>query len=364
MDNQYNELIKALKKSEKQSVEIKKSEEKYRHLFEKSPVGIYITDRNGLILNINQACLNLLGYESSDLLCGKSIESFFVNPEDWQQYLDVLNKNRFIREFETSFFHQNKKILDVKMTATMRSSLTGKLSGYEGFLIDITTAKQAELQIRDLSRKLIAVIEEERKSLAADLHDEFGQTLTSLQFDMEKLQKKYLDESKEGFLLCNRVITKISDLAETIRTFTSKLRPDILDHLGLVPTLEWYIKDFKNHMPAIQINFQAMGFKRRLAPQIEIVLYRIFQESVNNTLKHSKADLIDIKLTYSHPKIIFIARDNGCGFEGAKNGFPKNITMGIGLLSMKERTNSLDGKFELKSIKGKGTIVRVELPVQ
>lgn len=229
--------------------------------------------------------------------------------------------------------------------------------------IDITKAKQAEAQIRKLSRKLIDVIEEERKLLAADLHDEFGQALTSLKFDIERLQQKFADGTGEKADLCNRILNKIVDLAETIRSTTSKLRPDLLDHLGLVPTLEWYIEDFKKNRSKIKINFQAMGFKRRLGPNTELVLYRVFQESVNNILKHSGADQIDIKLTCSHPKVIFICRDNGRGFGVTENGFPQDDIMGIGLLSMKERVDTLNGKFKLMSAEGKGTIVKVELPM-
>lgn len=469
--------------------EIKKSEEKYRHLFEKSPVSIYITDRNGIILNINPACLDLLGYVSLSHLSGKTLESFFADPEDWEKYLGILNKNNSIKEFETQLTHKNGNIIDAKITAAVRNSLTGKLSGYEGFITDttelkhkekehwkseekyrtvlenslasiymfqeggrlsyvnlrlikmlgyensdsiigksfwdfvhpddrnlvrerglareqseisprhypfrilnkegstiwvdmrasrvtymgrpavvgnfinITKIKQAEAQIRNLSRKLIDVIEEERKSLAADLHDEFGQTLTSLKFDMERLQKKYIDGIGEEADICNRVIEKISNLAENIRTTTSKLRPDLLDHLGLVPTLEWFIEDFKKQRSKIKIHFQAIGFKRRLNPNIEIVLYRIFQESINNILKHSGANKIDIKLTCSHPKVIFSCKDNGKGFDVTDNGFPRDDIMGIGLLSMKERAETLNGKFKLKSVEGKGTLVRVELPM-
>jgi len=469
--------------------EIKQSEEKYRHLFEKSPVSIYITDRNGTILNINPACLDLLGYVSLSHISGKVLESFFTDPDDWEKYLDILNKNNSIKEFETQLTHKNGCIIDVKMTAAVRNSLTGKLSGYEGFIIDmtelkhnekkhwkseekyrtvlenslagiymfqeggrlsyvnsrlikmlgydnsdsligksfwefihpndrdlarerglarekseifprhyilrilkkggtsiwtdmrashaiymgrpavvgnfidITKVKLAEEQIRKLSRKLIDVIEEERKSLAADLHDEFGQILTSLKFDMERLQKKYIGGIGEETNICNRVIEEISDLAENIRTTTSKLRPDLLDHLGLVPALEWYIEDFKKQRTKIKIYFQAIGFKRRLSPNIEIVLYRIFQESINNILKHSGANKIDIKLTCSHPKVIFSCKDNGKGFDVTDNGFPRDDIMGIGLLSMKERAETLNGKFKLKSVEGKGTIVRVELPM-
>lgn len=468
---------------------LRKSEEKYRHLFEKSPVSIYITDRSGVLLNVNQACLDLLGYDTVPSLCGQNLESFFLDPEEWGNYLDRLNQTRAINAFETRLRHCSGRIIDVKMTAAMRSSLTGKVSGFEGFIIDvtrlkrnerehweteekyrtilenalagiymfqeggrfsyvnsrvikmlgydseetiigrpfwefihpddrafvrerglareqseiyprhyqfrvlkqdgstiwvdmrsshatymgspavvgnfidITQIKEADEQIRNLSRKLIEVIEEERKSLAADLHDEFGQVLTSLKFDMENLQARYGDVNGDASETCTRVIKKIADLADTIRTTTSKLRPDLLDDMGLVPTLEWYIEDFRRQRRHIMIRFQAMGFKRRLAPNIEIALFRIFQESVNNILKHSGADEIDIKLTCSHPKVIFACKDNGSGFDVGESGLPRNDKMGIGLLSMKERSETLNGEFRLKSAKGKGTIVRVELPM-
>lgn len=469
--------------------EIKKSEEKYRHLFENSPVGIYITDRVGILLNSNPACLDLLGYASSSLLFGKNLQSFFVVPHHWDNYMDILDANESIKDFETQLYRKDGHIIEVKIAATVRNSLTGKRSGYEGFIIDTTElknnerqhreteekyrtvlgnslagiymfqeggrfsyvnpqliqmlgyenaesiigrpfwefihpddrelvrqrglareqseihprhypfrvlkkdgsiiwvdmrsshatymgrpavvgnfidinkVKQAEAQVRDLSRKLIEVIEEERKSLAADLHDEFGQALTSLRFDMEKLLQTCTDPLSHATVICNRVIEKIANLAEAIRTTTSKLRPDLLDHLGLVPTMKWYIEDFKKSRPNILINFQEMGFKRRLASNFEIALYRIFQESINNILKHSKADQIDIKLTCSHPNVIFSCRDNGIGFDISENGFPSNGMMGIGLLSMKERVDTLNGKFKLRSARGKGTLIRVDLPM-
>jgi len=469
---------------------IKNSEKQYQHLFEKSPIGIYITDRNGSIFNVNPACLALLGYSSTSHLCGKTLKSLFVNSEDWKKYLQILEKDDSITEFETRLYHRNKNIIAVKMTAAIRNTLTGKLSGYEGFIIDITRfkakekehwelkekyrtvlenslagiymfengghfsyvnpcmsemlgyddtdsiigrpfwefvhpddrdiarerglareqsevyprhyiirilkkdgstlwadmrashvthmgrpavvsnfiditkTKKAEAQIRKLSGKLIDVIEEEKKFLAADLHDEFGQALTSLKFDMERLQKNFTDGAEKEANLCNRIMEKISDLAHSIRLTTSKLRPDLLDHLGLVPTLEWYIKDFKKQRPEIDIHFHAMGFKKRLGAKIELVLYRIFQESVNNILKHSGADQIDIKLICSHPNVIFLCKDNGMGFNITEDGLlPSDNVMGIGLLSMQERVYTLNGKFILTSAKGKGTIIKVELPM-
>ena len=468
---------------------VKSSEEKYRHLFDKSPVGIYITDRRGILLNVNPAFLELLRYSSPNDLCGKALESFFVDPKDWERYLRILECNLSIKEFGTRLINRDGGIIDVSMTAAIRNGITGKVSGFEGFIIDttelirnqieqkktedkyrtvlenslagiymfqeggrftyvntrlvkmlgydgpdeiigeyfwkfvhpddreivkkrgldrekkdfyphhytfrvlskkgetiwvdmrssratymgkpavvgnfinITRIKKAEEQIRDLSRKLINVIEEERKSLAADLHDEFGQSLTSLKFDVEKLHKSLLVDASDGAEACGRLIEKISDLADIIRATTSKLRPDILDHLGLIPSLEWYIEKLRKNRPNIKISFQTLGFKKRQEPAIEITLYRVFQESVTNTLKHACAQNITLRLTYIHPDVIFTCLDDGCGFNALNNGFPADKKMGIGLLSMKERVNALNGKFMLKSSPGNGTIIRVELPM-
>jgi len=233
-----------------------------------------------------------------------------------------------------------------------------------GNFIDITKRKKAQEEIQRLSRKLIEGIEEERRSLASDLHDEFGQALTLLQFDVEFLQNDIPPELTQANRVCKKIIEQIQKLADKIRNTTSRLRPDLLDHLGLIPTLEWYIEEFHSRIKDISIDFQSIGFKRRLSPEVEIVIYRIFQEGLNNITKHSNADKVEIKLTSSHPGVIFILRDNGIGFDQEKNGMPSDETSkGIGLLSMKERVASLNGDIEIKSVPGKGTAIRVELPM-
>lgn len=476
--------------TDRQTEELQASEKKYRHLFEHSPVGIVIMDRSGNLININASGALLLGLDSPDRLKGRSLSLFFRDPADWDIYQNLLAAGDLVSEFETRLCRTDRSCIDVKIRTSARNTMTGKVSGYESFImdiselkfreeehrkaeekyrtvlenslagiymfqdggrfsyvnpelirmmgfdsddaiigrpfwefihpddravvrerglarekgeihprhypfriikndgdiiwvdmkashatymgrpavvgnfIDITGIKQAQIRIRDLSRKLIDVIEEERKSLAADLHDEFGQGLTALRFDMERLQQALTPSQTNESRLCSRVMEKISILAETIRVTTSKLRPDLLDHLGLVPTLEWYVEDMKNSIPDMMIRFRAMGFKRRLSPGIEIALYRIFQESVNNILKHSGAHEIDIRLTCSHPNVIFSCKDDGQGFETGENGFPKDDTMGIGLLSMQERADALNGKFEIRSVRDKGTMIRVEIPMQ
>ena len=138
----------------------------------------------------------------------------------------------------------------------------------------------------------------------------------------------------------------------------------MLDHLGLIPTLESYIEDFVKRREGLRIDFKAVGVKKRPDPEIEIVVYRFLQEALNNIAKHAQANHVSVLLTYSHPKLIFTIKDDGVGFEQREGMLPYGAKkQGIGLLGMRERVASVEGKIDIRSSPGKGTVVRAELPV-
>jgi PAS domain S-box-containing protein len=469
--------------------DLKSSEKKFRHLFEHSPMAIYLTDLDGIVLDINYAGVELLGFSSRDDIIGLESTNFiYADPDERRRYKKYLERKDSINEFETQLRRQDGSIIHVQMTAAVRRNESGHVVGYEGFIkditahikaekelraseekyrtvvetslsaiyvhqdgiftfvnhrlaemlgytgsdeiigryfwefvhpedrnmvksrglsrqrsdftprqytfrgikkdgsavwlelratnamymgkpavvgnfIDITKRKRAEEEIRHLSRRLIEISEEEKRMIARDLHDEFGQALTSLHFDVEALEKSLPEGQKEEKKLCGLLINQVEKLADNIRKTTAHLRPDLLDHLGLVPTLEWYINDFAARRRETKVNFQAVGFKKRLETQTEIILYRILQECLNNISKHAKATHVNIMLTYSYPKVIFIIKDDGIGYEQAEDGLPRGILKeGIGLLSMRERVASLKGTIDINSTPGRGTVIRVELP--
>jgi len=222
---------------------------------------------------------------------------------------------------------------------------------------EIRERKRAEKEIRYLSNRLISSQEQAKKELAQDLHDEFGQTLTALHLNAESLWDKMPDELDAQKKSIYDFIKLIEHLGDKIRSISSDLRPDLLDDLGLIPTLQWYIKEFTEKRDDIKITFQAVGLRKRLASDVELVLYRIFQEGLNNVVKHSKAEEVNVTLTYSYPNIIFILKDNGVGFETTGG------TDGIGLLGMRERVVSVEGTINITSGKNQGTMIRVEVPV-
>jgi signal transduction histidine kinase len=140
-----------------------------------------------------------------------------------------------------------------------------------------------------------------------------------------------------------------------------------VDHLGLVSAMEWYVKEFQKRWPGLGVEFSAVGFavKRRLDPRLEIVLYRLLQEGLNNVAKHSRATRVTVQLTYSHPRVILMLKDDGVGFvAGAAPSLAAPLTGGIGLIGMRERVASVGGRLDIRSAPGKGAMIRADLPVE
>jgi PAS domain S-box-containing protein len=340
------------------------SEEKYRTVVENSLSAIFI-HQGGLFQFVNQRFVEMLGYDNPEELVGRPFWEV-VHSQD-----RAMVKERGLKREKTQVSPTRYTFRGLKKDGSMiwldlratHATYMGK-PAVVGNLIDITRSKEAEDEIRHLSRRLIEISEEEKKKLAVDLHDEFGQALTSLHFDLEALQRSLPAKFAEQKERCGGLIRMVERLADSTRKTTSYLRPDLLEHLGLVPTLEWYIREFTARRPDTRMDFQAIGFKKRLTPEIELVLYRIFQECLTNISKHAKATRVEIMLTYSHPRVIFIIRDNGVGYKQAKKELtPRRRSRGIGLLSMRERIASFGGSIDISTAPGKGTAVRVDIPV-
>lgn len=342
---------------------IKTSEKKYKAILDNSLAGIYMFQEGGHFSYVNKRFLNILGYDHPEEILGRKFWEL-ISTEDRnlvkKRGLERENYEIQPRQYSYRMIRKDGSVIWVDMRSSHASYMG--IPAAVGNFIDISKEKKAQKKIHTLSHKLIEGLEEERRSLALDLHDEFGQSLTLLQFDIERLQRMLPLEQNAPIEVSKKIMDQIQTLAEKVRNTTSRLRPDLLDHLGLVPTLQWYIQDFKERFQGIQVDFQAIGFKRRVNTSAEIVIYRIFQEGLNNVTKHSNATKVIVKLTASHPKMIFIIKDNGDGFVQDENGMPKDgSSLGIGLLSMKERVASLNGEIEIKSVLNKGTAIRVEL---
>jgi len=145
-----------------------------------------------------------------------------------------------------------------------------------------------------------------------------------------------------------------------MRQLSMDLRPTMLDDIGLIPTLRWYIQNFSNRLN-ICSNFHAVGVEKKLPQQIETALYRIIQEALNNIAKHSGANRVEIHLEQRDSILTASITDNGRGFDVDKLLLPDSLERGFGIIGMKERVSLLGGKIDIQSKPGSGTYIYIEV---
>jgi signal transduction histidine kinase len=215
---------------------------------------------------------------------------------------------------------------------------------------------RAEFELQLLSRKLIEAIEEERKKIADDLHDEIGQVITGIQLDIQYIEQSIENSYLEQKQLCRQVLRKTKELAGTIRGICARLHPELLDDMGLVSAIQYQIDQINERMVHPRIDFLTNLGEMRLDTQTELTIYRIFQEGITNVIKHAQATQTLVGLHLDQPRITLTIRDNGLGFDlETQNISNYPAGKGIGLLSIKERARALGGTVELISEKNRGT---------
>jgi signal transduction histidine kinase len=224
-------------------------------------------------------------------------------------------------------------------------------------LQDVQNARE----LRHLSAKLITAQEEERRSIARELHDEVGQVLTAIKVELAVAQRTI--EASGGAAHLLEDARSITDGAlATVRDLSHLLHPSLLDDLGLPAAVEWYLRGFgKRHDIRAEVLHDRMD--QRLTPEIEASAYRIVQEALTNVAKHARATSCRVFLQGLSNTILITIEDNGVGFDTAeadRTGGPR----GLGLIGIRERASQLRGTVRLESAPGRGTRLTVELPAR
>lgn len=215
-------------------------------------------------------------------------------------------------------------------------------------------------QKRQLAPKIIQAQEEERKRVAREIHDGPAQSLANVVLRTEVCEK-LLDMNKaEARKELQSLRETVKDSLQDVRRIIFDLRPMVLDDLGLIPALNRYAEKNKESY-GVDVEIICTGKQRRLDSILEVALYRVIQESVQNAMKHAKATNVTIKLEIGKQNIVAVVTDNGIGFE-AEAFLREPKANNYGILGMKERVEILGGQFSVKSGPGKGTEVLAILP--
>lgn len=225
------------------------------------------------------------------------------------------------------------------------------------------TLRESEKRLRFLSSQLLNAQEIERRRISLELHDEMGQVLTAISINLRSMGRELplnLDPLiKEKLAETQSLLEQAS---EQIRELSHYLRPSMLDDLGLLPTLRWYLDGYKKRTD-LDVKYKPINFEERPNPEVEIVIYRVVQEALNNIAKHAQASRVLVRLERKEKEVAISIEDDGKGFDVNEVLAPDDLKGGIGILGMRERVSTLGGRLSIQSRKGSGTSISAEIPL-
>ena len=352
--------ISARKKAEKALLE---SEERYRQLFNNESDAVMIFDATTKqIEDANPATLDLFGYSKEEFLNltvkdisaeknkTKAAVERIISGDSEGKYIPL---RYFIKKDGATF---PGEIYAGTYISNGRKKIIGAVR-------DITNRMRAEEAIRELSFSLWSAQEMERKRIASELHDDFGQTLAFLKIKIKNIQNKlpsHQDELKEE---CENTLKYADQLIEKVRTLSHGLTPLILNHLGLTASLQSLIEDFSKYA-YMKIQKDIANIDKMFSPVAEIAIYRIFQEIFTNIEKHANADYVKIEIKKQNSSVSFQIEDNGKGFDIERIELNYLNEKRIGLASLKERVRMLGGRFKIQSQLNEGTKINFTIPFE
>jgi len=233
------------------------------------------------------------------------------------------------------------------------------LGALGNFLGSALQSSENMAALQQVTKKMFQTQEDEQRWIARELHDEAGQSLTMINLGLDRLDEHYKDEHPDLSAEIAEIKLMVSRTSSEIRRLSHSLHPTLLVDLGLEPALDFYFKETEKRSN-LKIEFNMVGFDRRINVDLETVLYRFGQEALTNTLKHAKANTFRLSIIKSYPKIIFLVEDDGIGFDVQDIDHERRC---LGLLGMRERTSLLGGVFQLRSRPGRKTRIRIEIPI-
>ena len=361
-------IIKEISERKKSEIELRESESKFKMLFNNANDAVFVTQLSqeksyGDFIEVNEVACTRLGYTKEEFL--QLSPSAIVSQKNIFDF--NLNMERLLKEghviYDLIHKAKDKKLIPVEINSHL--FFYNEMPTVLSIARDITERKQAEEKLkrtskllRELATHLQSVREEERTMIAQEIHDELGQVLTALKIQVSLLANK-LNKNQEPL---KEKIKSLSDMidasVESVQKISSKLRPGILDELGLIAAIEWQAEEFEK-LTSIKCSLVLPKEEMKLEKNKSTAIFRIFQEALTNIARHSQATKAAISLLIHQSNIYLEILDNGKGITQEQIKDFKSL----GIHGMEERAMVFGGQVYFEGVAGKGTIVKVEIPV-
>jgi two-component system sensor histidine kinase DegS len=350
----FDGIISDITSLKELEIKLLEHEQFLSQLIDNAPMPILVYNRDTSVRYVNHAMEELTGYKATEILGHGHPYPWNLGEEDEKTHLRIPVRREHLCQ------KKDGSRLWLEMVSTYVDE--GKQDEYRiEIWRDITLAKEFTETLRSYANLVTSAQENERKRLARELHDDTIQSMFSLCTDIGSFMRRNKQLSTRSHQELGTMIDRVDSMIKSVRTFCQRIRPDIIDHLGLIPAVRLLVQEVANH-EGMACTLETDGMLRRLSPDIELSLFRIVQEALNNAVRHAQASQLCVRLTINDGLIRISISDNGRGFK-VPDTARMSLIGKLGLVGMRERANSIGGTLRIESDEWKGTEVTVEAPI-
>jgi PAS domain S-box-containing protein len=385
----YGKVTRDFTERKEHDDRLAQSEERFRLLVEGVPdYAIYLLDRHGIVTTWNAGAERVKGYKPAEII-GKHFSTFFAEEDvrvgKPQQILDTAEREGRA-EHEGWRIRKDGSRFWVNAVVTALRDKSGNLWGFSKITRDVTERMQqqdalqneikerrkaqedlskSEASLRTLSLNLLRTQDEERRRIGREMHDSLGQYLSALKMKLGTLrvrQPNLTTETSQELARCNELL---EECVKEVRTISYLLYPPMLEEMGLKSAITWFLEGFTQRSD-IKTELKVSADFDRVSRDVELALFRVIQESLNNIHKHSGSTQASIRLSRANGIITLEIRDYGKGLPQVvleQSAMGSTGALGVGLRGMNERIRQLGGELRLNTAEP-GTLVTATVPAQ
>jgi PAS domain S-box-containing protein len=345
---------------------LQKSEERFRTLQENVPVGVYRTSSDGELLSANPAVLKMLGFDAGEDMSSFQVSDFYKNPEIRSEILGHLKAEGEVTDFEAEFRRKDGSLFWGSLSAKRVTDADGNPMFIDGVVQDTSDRKQAELKLFDYQQRLKALAsqltiaeEQERRRIAADLHDYVSQSLALTRLQLAAISKSGDDAGLKKQL--DHISLELLQMSSDIHQLVFELSSPTLRELGLGAAIAEWLEEKITKVSVIEVELIDQ-LHDGLDEFMSLILFRNVRELLTNTVKHAQASKLVVCLEEAGGAIKITIKDNGIGFNPEHALRKTNCDGGFGLFSVEERMADLDGSLTINSRSHQGATIIMTAP--
>jgi PAS domain S-box-containing protein len=350
-------LLEVNRNLEAQAALLQSREELLKIFVKSVPAGVAMLDRAMRYVQVSDRWCADYSVDSSQVLGRSHYELFPDIPQRWKEMHRRALEGEILRAEEDSWNREGGTTQWIRWEIRPWRTPSGIVGGVLIFAEDITRRKQMEEALSGVSRRLIESQEQERVRIGRELHDDIVQRLALLAVQLEQVQQTFPDLHVEVRRRLGEIRKHSMEIATDIQSLSHELHASKLEYLGLAVAMRSFCREF-GELQKVEIDFQSHDLPSPVPPDVSLCLYRVLQEALHNSAKHSGVGHLEVRLWGTSDQLHLTVRDSGVGFDSEA----ARKSRGLGLISMQERVKLVSGTLSIESQPNRGTTISARVP--